>query len=49
MVAVGTMALVMVYIREERSAANENRFQRVDAMLLYLLGTMSGQGNFFIT
>jgi hypothetical protein len=50
MAAVGTMALVMVYIREERLQMDSNSsFSRIDAMLMYLLGTMSGQGNFFIT
>jgi len=50
MAAVGTMALVMVYIREERLQMDSNSsFSRIDAMLMYLLGTMSGQGNFFKT
>ena len=48
MVTVGTMALVMVYIRDDRLLINNGRFSRIDAMLIYLVGTMSGQGNFFI-
>jgi hypothetical protein len=45
MVAVGTIALMMVYIREERLLMDRSRFSKIDAMFIYLLGTMSGQGN----
>jgi hypothetical protein len=46
MVAVGTIALFLVYIRGKRMAATAFRFRRIDAMVIYLFGTMSGQGNF---
>ena len=46
MVAVGTIALFLVYVRGKHMAATTLRFRRVDAMIIYLFGTMSGQGNF---
>jgi hypothetical protein len=48
MVVVGVVALVLVYIRVNHVTGSQDRFKAIDSMLMYLFGTMSGQGNYSI-
>ena len=48
MVAIGIVAMVLVYIRVNHVTRSRNRLNAIDSMFMYLFCTMSGQGNYSI-